>query len=423
MKRMVKVSAVLITALLVAAGCSSSKGTSTGKSGGTVKLTMLTGFSGPDRPAYEALVKQFNASHPKIQVKMDVQPWDAIGQKLPAAWATGQGPDLATPNFDPGVIFQYVKTNSVVPLDSAVGEGPSKINTSAFPETVTKAFTIKGKLYAAPANVATLVLYYNKAILTAAGISDPPKTQDEFQVDVKKLTKSSGGKTTQYGLALADHATIQMWPILQWMNGGNIIDSQGCAQIAQPESVGALKTWADLVKNDHVSPVGLTGADADTLFSAKKAAMEINGPWAAAGYKSAGIDLGIAPVPQGPGGQVTLASTVPLMVGKSSKHQAQALEFLAWWTSKQAQGPFSKASGFPPVRTDMADAIAGDPTVGTFAAALPYARLYLPGIEQSAQIDNDIYVPLIGKITRGADVQKSADAAAKAIDAVTGCKK
>ena len=36
--------------------------------------------------------------------------------------------------------------------------------------------------------------------------------------------------------------------------------------------------------------------------------MEINGPWAAAGFKQAGINLGIAQVPVGPGGPVTLAS-------------------------------------------------------------------------------------------------------------------
>ena len=65
--------------------------------------------------------------------------------------------------------------------------------------------------------------------------------------------------------------------------------------------MAALTQWSQLVIQDHISPIGQTGADADTLFSSKKAAMEINGPWAAAGFKSAGINLGIAQVPVGSG--------------------------------------------------------------------------------------------------------------------------
>ncbi len=102
-----------------------------------------------------------------------------------------------------------------------------------------------------------------------------------------------------------------------------------CATINDPASVGALTQWSQLVSVDHISPVGQTGADADTLFAARKAALEINGPWAAAGYQSAGINLGIAPVPVGSAGPVTLASTVPLMIERTTPHAAQAEEFLA----------------------------------------------------------------------------------------------
>lgn len=415
MKSALKIGTALVAGLLFASGCGSG---ATSDPNAVVELSLWTGFTGPDRPAYENLVKQFNDTHPKIKVTMDVQPWDAIGQKLPGAWATGQGPDLATPNFDPGVLFNYVKTNSLLPLDEAVGTGDGKLNKEAFPAAVNTAFTIDGKLYAAPANMATLVLYYNKTMLAEAGVTEP-KTADELVAAAKKLTKVEGDKVTQYGISLADHATIQMWPILQWMNGGDIVDAKGCAVIAQPASVQALTTWADLVAKDKVSPVGQTGADADTLFSAKKAAMEINGPWAAAGFKAAGIDLGIAPIPVGSAGPVTLASTVPLAVGKSTKHKAQAFEFLSWWTGKTAQAAFAEVSGFPPARTDVK---VNNPVVAPFAAGLPHAKLYLPGLATSSKVDGDVYVPLIGKITRGEPVGPAAQAAAEAINKITGCK-
>ena len=403
-----------------AAAATSAAAPTAAASGPVVKLSMLTGFTGPDKPSYDALIKSWNSTHPTIQVTMDVEPWDAIGQKLPQEWATGQGPDLATPSSDPDAIFQYIKTNSVAPLTSAVGTGDTQIQSSAFPASVTSAFTVNGQLYAVPANLATLVLYYNKDMFSKAGIAAAPATQADFVADAKALTLPAGAsKPSQYGLTLADHATIQMWPILQWMNGGAIIDAKGCSVLSQQKSVDALTLWSNLVTKNHISPIGQTGADADTLFSARKAAMEINGPWAAAGFRSAGINLGIAQVPVGAGGAVTLGSTVPLMVAKSGKHVAQAEQFLAWWTGKTAQTQFSKISGFPPVRTDLASTVTGDAT--QFAAALPSSRLYLAGIATGAKIDSDVYVPLIGQITRGADVTKAAKAADSQVNAITGC--
>lgn len=411
------------TISILLAGCGDNGAGGGGSSGGVVNLSMLTGFTGPDAPSYQALVKEFNASHPKIHVTMTAEPWATIGQKLPASWATGQGPDLATPSSDPGAIFTYIKTNSVLPLDPAVGTGPTQIDSAAFPATVRSAFTVQGKLYAVPANMATLVLYYNKAMFTAAGIAKPPATEDEFIADAKKLTKGSGGRPSQYGLSLADNNTIQMWPVLQWMSGGDIVGTDNCAAVNSPASVQALTQWSTLVRKDHISPVGQAGADADTLFSARKAAMEINGPWAAAGFRSAGVDLGIAQVPVGSAGPVTLASTVPLMIARTTKHAAQAKEFLAWYTGKAAQTRFSRISGFPPARTDLGSAVGADPAAAPFAAALPHAKLYLAGQQNATGIDTDAYVPLVQKIERGADVRSAADDAAKKIDSLTGCKR
>ncbi|HEY3437850.1 MAG TPA: ABC transporter substrate-binding protein [Actinotalea sp.] len=423
-------------ALLVAAGvltlaaCGSanspaatSTGDQTGQagSGDVVELTVWTGFTGGDRSAYEGLIKTFNDSHPGIHVTMDVQPWDSIAQTLPAAWGTGQAPDLATPNFDPNVVAEYVKNGSALALDDYVGTGDGKIDSANLAPAAIKVFTVDKALYAVPANVATLQLYYNKTLFKAAGIAEPPATADDFRADAVALTDAAAGV---YGLALADHETIQMWPVLQWMDGGDIVGEDSCSLIDSSSSVATLKQWADLVVNKKISPAGLTGAEADSLFAAGKAAMEINGPWAAASYTEAGVDFGVASIPVGSAGPVTLGSTVPLMIGKGADHPAEAATFLSWWTGKDAQRQFALASGFPPVRTDMADdpELAANAVVQSFAAALPDARLYLPGVPSATKVDSDVYVPLIGEITRGADVASKAADAAKAINALTGCK-
>ena len=398
------------TALLVG-GCGNG---GSGDAAGPVSLSVWTGFTGGDRPGYEQIVKDWNTAHPDIKVTMTVQPWDTIQQKLPSAWLTGQGPDIAAPSSDPNAIAQYVKTNSVLPL-TATGTGDDKINVDQFAPALVKEFTYDGKLYAVPANYATLSLYYNKKL-----ISKPPATVAELQQAA--ATATTGGN---YGLVLADNATIQMWPILQWLSGGDIVDSNNCSVVQTPAGIASLQPWVDLVKTKKITPVGLTGAEADALFSAGKAAMEINGPWAAPGYKSAGIDLGLAPVPAASTGQpVTLGATAPLAVSAKTKHPAQAQQFVAYWTSKTAQLKFSQTTGFPPLRTDLADdaQLKADPVVSVFANQVPAARLYLPQVPGATKVDSDAYVPLIQKATRDGDVAGAAAAAAKTINELTGCK-
>ncbi|PZF86721.1 sugar ABC transporter substrate-binding protein [Jiangella anatolica] len=401
---------------LAACGGSDDDGGS-GEAAGPVALTLWTGFTGGDRAAYEELIATFNETHDDIQVTMEVQPWDTIAQTLPSAWGTGQGPDLATPNFDPNVIGRYLETDSLLALD-AVGDGEDQINVDQLAPAAVEAFTVDGELYAVPANVATLQLYYNKALFAAAGVDAPPATVDDFRAVAQQLTGDG-----VYGLSLAERETIQMWPILQWLDGGDIVGDDNCSVLDSPENIESLTTWAQLVQ-DGVAPVGLTGAESDALFSAGQAAMQLNGPWAAPGYTDAGIDLGVAPVPTGVDGDVTLASTVPLAVSANTDHPEEAQEFLAWWTGVDAQKQFALASGFPPVRTDLADdpELAANDVVSAFAAALPSGRLYLQGVPNATEVDAEGYVPLIGEITRGEDVAGAAAAATERIDAITGCQ-
>ena len=412
MRKLVPAIAATVVAALALAGCSQPAAESTGP----VELSMWTGFTGGDRGAYEGLIEEFNATHKNIRVTMDVQPWDTIAQKLPSAWATGQGPDIATPNFDSNIVAKYLETGSLLALD-AIGDGETQINADKLAPAAIKAFTSDDKLYAVPANIATLQLYYNKALFEAAGIDGPPTTVEEFRADAQKLTGNG-----VYGLSVADHETIQMWPILQWLDGGDVVDADGCSVLDSPANIKSLTTWSGLVQKS-VAPLGLTGAESDALFSAGQAAMQLNGPWAAAGYTDAGIDLGVAAVPVGVDGPVTLGSTVPLAVSASTKHPVEAQEFLAWWTGKDAQRQFALASGFPPVRTDLADdaELAANPVVAAFAAALPSARLWLPGVTGATQVDSEVYVPLIGEITRGADVATAVAVATEKINAITGC--
>ena len=380
-----------------------------------VTLTYWSGFTGGDKQAYLDLIKKFNDTHPDIQVDYQLQPWDSIAQKLPTAIASGAGPDLATPDYNVATIQQYVANGLALPLDDLIPQ----VGAGVLPQAVIDSFSVDGKLYAAPANYATLLLYYNKDLLKAAGIAAPPKTMTELQDDAVKLSNGQG----QYGIALADNATIQMWPVLIWSDGGDLIANK-CSALADPKTVGTVEKWSALIRDKKISPVGSTGQDADNLVSAGKAAFEINGPWAAGEFNAAKINFGVAPVPVGDSGKpVTLASTVPTIVSSKTTHPKEAQIFLAWWLSKDTQAQLATAAAYAPSRNDMASdpSITSNPTVAAFAAQVPNARLYLPTEKDFAKIDTGIFIPAIQSAEQNGNAADALKAANDQLNKLLGC--
>ncbi|HST04883.1 MAG TPA: ABC transporter substrate-binding protein [Chloroflexia bacterium] len=379
-----------------------------GDSGASTTLTFWNGFTGSDLPGIQAVTKKFTDANPNIKVDMDVQPWDTLMQKLLSSMSTGTGPDVVAIHFQ--YIPQYAKSGLVMDLSSEVKAG-GDLDPSVWPSALNDLLQYDGKYYATPLNYATLMMYYHKDLFTAAGITAPPTNWDEWQTDIKKLTKADG---SQYGIAFGEHDTIPNYPILIWENGGDIV-KDGKPALSSPESVSALKTWTDMVKNDKISPVGLSGAESDKLFETGKAAMEITGPWATSGYDKDGFDYDVAPIPAGPAGAFTLADTVVLMVNAKTQNKDAAIQFIKHWNSKDSQVTLSSMTGFPPTRTDLASdpTLAKNKWVPKFASVAPQSRFYLPGLEKFSQIDTDVFVPMIQSITLGKatveDATKNAD--------------
>ena len=375
-------------------------------------ITFWNGFTGPDRAAVEAVTKKFSDANPNITVNMDITPWDSLMQKLLSTLSTGQGPDVVAIHFQ--YLPQYAKSGYILDLSSEVQAG-GDLDPANWPSSLVDLLKYDGKFYATPMNFATLMMYYNKDMFKAAGLDPekPPTNLSEWTDAMRKLSKQDGGNN-QYGLAIGEHDTIPNWPIFLWANGGDVIKA-GKSALTDPKTVEALKTWSDLVKNNKITPPGLSGAEADKLFQTQRAAMEITGPWQTNGYTQAGINYGVAPVPAGAAGPVTLGDTVIMMVNKNSKNPDAAIKFVKHWNSKESQLYFATQTGFPPTRLDLATSsdLAKNPWSAKFASVAPQARFYLGGQEKFAQIDTDVFTPMIQAITLG---QKSVEDATKEAD-------
>ncbi|SHF65871.1 carbohydrate ABC transporter substrate-binding protein, CUT1 family [Jatrophihabitans endophyticus] len=391
--------AVALSSALVLAACGS--GDDDGSSGGKVELSFWNGLTGPDRPAVTHLVDQFNKSQSKIHISMSVMPWDVLYQKLLPAYGAHKGPDIV--GMDSNQIPVYASKGVLQPVDPLFDKGVQK---STLVAPAVAAGRYDGKTYGVPIENTPVVLYYNKKLFKAAGLdpNSPPTTWAQWSADAKKLTiGGGGGKPTQYGIAFGVHDTIEVMPILMWQAGGGIVSDDGKSVLLDNAgSKQAVSYWSNLIATDHVSPLGLSGADADKLFQAGKAAMQVNGPWATTGYKQAGIDYGLAGVPTGPNGkQITLGNTTSLAAGASlSSTKMQALAtFYSYWIRKDSQTYFALHTGFPPLTTTVpTSALQSNPDVIAFAKQSATARGLAPGQPSFASIQNEVFDPTLQKI-------------------------
>jgi multiple sugar transport system substrate-binding protein len=380
------------------AGCSSSGSDSS--SGGVVNLSFWNGLTGPDKAAVDSIIASFNKSQKKVHVTSNPIPWDVLYSKLLPAFGAHKGPDLVGISSDqlPG----YASKHVLQPLDSMFSDGVDK--KSIVPSAL-GAGTYDGKQYGVPIESTPVMLYYNKKMFAAAGISNAPTNWDEWSTDAKKLTLAggTGGNPKQYGMAIGTNNTVELFPILMWMANGGILSPDGKKVLLDsPGSKQAVQYWAKLIHDNHISPPGLTGGDSDKLVSSGKAAMQVNGPWATTGYKAAGIDYGLAPVPVGPNGQhISVGVTTVLGVSSAaSKAKAKAAaQFYAYWTRQDSQTQLSLKSGFPPVTTNVpASALKANPDIAAFAAQAGTTRALAPGQTSFAAIQNDVFDPTIEQI-------------------------
>lgn len=383
-----------IGSLLLAAG---------GQASGTGERTTITfwnGFTGPDRATVEALVDEFNSSQESVTVEMEISPWDVFFQRLLPSLGSGDGPDFVA--MDTAQLPQYVERGVFRPLTDYY-EDPATESEALVPAAVDAA-TWEGTQYGVPMNFTTLLLYWNKDMFEAAGLDpeQPPTTWDEFAEAARQLTVESEG---QYGLAIADHETIPMWPILLWGGGGGVVSDDGTTSLLDdPLTIEALEYWRGLVVDDGISPIGLAGADADKLFQTGKAAMEIVGPWMTTGFTEAGLNFGVAAPPAGPAGPVTLGTSVAFAVSDDTDDAsaAAAMEFIQFWNSEQSQITWALGSGFPPNRTDIApEDLSENPYTVEFGRYADTARFYLANVQEFTAINANIFEPALQRMLNG----------------------
>ncbi|EKD46822.1 MAG: hypothetical protein ACD_67C00055G0003 [uncultured bacterium] len=271
-----------------------------------------------DSMVYAEVFNQYKTINPYIgEMKFRKFSMDTYKQELLDALASGQGPDIFLISNSWLPSFENKLQSAPTPLMSEVDVKDN------FPDVVASDFMSDGKVYAAPLSIDSLALYYNKDMFNAAGITTPPKTWQEFQADVKKLTIiNSVGNIVQSGAAIGTGANVNRSPdllsLLMFQNGVELPMKKGVlARIdesvtgpdgnmvqAGEQALGFYTNFAKLSTSSNMINPFYTWNNRQNYsmdaFAEGTAAMMINYSWQLEEVKNKNpkLNFGVASVPQ-----------------------------------------------------------------------------------------------------------------------------
>lgn len=344
--------AVLAAGLaLGAAGCSGDGGdtgqvTDPAKASGTITW-WDTSDATNEAPAFKKLVKDFEASHPKIHVNYVNVPFADAQNKFKNAAQSGAGaPDVI--RAEVGWTTEFASLGYLAPLDGTRAlDKPGD-----FLPNPAASGRYKGKTYAVPQVTDTLALLYNKDLLKKAGHASPPKTLAELKqtaLDVKK-------KTGERGLML----NVDPYYLLPFIygEGGDLVDAaHKKITIAAPPAVAGVKQVSDLIDSGAAPKPSAQDSytNQQAAFKDGKVAMIYNGPWSMAdNYGGTAFkdksNLGVAPVPAGSVKAASPTGGHDYGVYAGSKNLAASYEFVRYMDSAQSQAKITKDIGLLPTR-------------------------------------------------------------------------
>ena len=327
-----------------------------------------------EAPAYQALIKDFEAKYPKIKVTYQNVDFTTVEQKFKAAAQSGKGaPDVV--RTDVGLIPEYASLHYIAPLDGTAALQDTE-DFVAGPMDTTK---YEGKTYGVPSVTDTLGLLYNKEIFTKAGITRPPVTWDELIADAKTIKEKVPGVAGTY----VNPDSYFLFPLLYGENA-DLADPAGKKiTINSPEAVKAVTKAKEIYDTSSLKVDFASAYDnMQTSFKTGKVAMLIQGPWSVSddltgsAFKGKESNLGYAPVPAGSTGKA-LAPTGghDLAVYQGSKNLDAAYLFAQFMTSSASQQQIALTNGTLPTRTSAYTAeVLKDPEIAGFKPIMDTAR-------------------------------------------------
>ncbi len=330
-------------------------------------LAVVSGCSQPKVPSNKIVLWHWMTDrHDTIQklaktyseqtgIEVDVQlfaPSDAYSQKVIAAAQANVLPDIYGILDKKSIVADFIKADLVADLTEALNANSGEWRLSLFDKALAEkqfdegnTYGVKTGYYGVPIDVTNMQMLYNKNLLAKAGITNPPKTFDEFlkQVDALKRVGVVPFVSGFGEMWLADcFASNYAFNI---MGEEKVLATfRGEVKYTDPDWIKVLDIFRELRDRgalmDGIVTKGNKYAEQD--FALERAAFTFNGSWAVNVYSdmNSKLEYGVMPPPP-------VSTAFPLkiwggagasfVVNNQSPNKDKAIAFLKWLTGKDQQ--------------------------------------------------------------------------------------
>ncbi|MFF6894085.1 extracellular solute-binding protein [Streptomyces microflavus] len=352
----------------------------------------------------------FEKRHPKIDVKIQIQEWDGIGQKITAALASNDAPDVIEAGNTQ--VAQFAESGGLLDLSDRTDE----LNGEDWLSGLAEPGAYEGKQYGIPYYAANRVVIHRTDLFEKAGIdAQAIKTREQWIDATGKLNK--GG--TQ-GIYLPG----QLWYALAgfiWDEGGDLATESGgkwSGALDTPEALRGMAFYEEL----QALGKGPKDSDEDDppqaeVMAQGQVAQVISTPGGANVIVEKNPELkgklAFFPIPgktAGTPGSVFTGGS-DLVVPAAAAHPEEAVTFIKELTGDEWQKKLAVAMSYVPNRTSLASAVAGDPGAAAMAvgAAEGHATPNTPGWA-AVEAENPIKDYMTAVLTGGDPAKEAAKA-------------
>lgn len=343
--------------------------TSKTNTGQNATPTVMWGTLSAD--AVNSLISDANTNYKSsVNVTYVQKPEASFESDLIAALARGQGPDMVLIPQDL-IVRQYDKYY-IVPFET-YSERDFRNN-----------FIQEGELFLSstgvigfPVAVDPMVMYWNRDMLTNAGVSLPPSTWTEMLALAPKLVKKDqSGNVTQSILAFGEIRNVLHGkdvlsllslqagtPIVAKASNGayqSVFSARGQSLVPAEEAVSYFTEFSNPGKSSYSWNRSLS-LDRTTFLAGRLAFyFGYSSELFALRAANPNLNFDVAMVPQVPGKKLTFGRLYGIALLKASPNVSASYVAAATLASKPLQEAWTAKSGLPPVRRDLLATIPGD---------------------------------------------------------------
>lgn len=255
-----------------------------------VKLRLGVSLTPQELTSFEAALADVKEAHPEWTIELEITPQQGVIEKVTTQLAANDLPDVFRAQ---GLqVQQWIRQGAFLPVDSYIAE--SDLNLNDFYSGPLDQFRWQDQLWGLPDTAAPDIVFYNKDLFDAAGITYPTDDwtfEDMREAAILLTLDENGFNPTDSGF---DSEKIIQWGwngslTFFWQRhmvrpfGADFCANPDCTlmNFTAPETVAALDWWARLTHEDFATlydPYGgsQTGIPGDPFISGK-AAMGFNG--------------------------------------------------------------------------------------------------------------------------------------------------